>query len=64
MPYHYQTHTATRKVSTEYGTYHFCEECWTNHPVPKEFLKSEHTEDSDGRPCECEHISHFNTKES
>jgi hypothetical protein len=52
---------STRKVSTEWGIFHICEECWAAHPIPEKFLKPKFLidEDSDGRPCECEHVSHF-----
>lgn len=50
------------KVSTEWGIYHICEECWATHPIPNQFIRgSQPIMDSDGRPCECEHISHFDS---
>ena len=49
---------STRKVSTVYGTYHICEECWAAHPIPRRYLESDFINDSDGRPCECENVTH------
>ena len=57
--HHYETHKADFRIHTEYGVYHICAECWAAHPIPPQFMKSTPFEKSDGRQCECEHISHY-----
>jgi hypothetical protein len=57
--HHFENHKATRKVYTEWGIYHICDECWAAHPIPAQFLRPQKFELYEGdKLCECEHISH------